>query len=136
MGHFTRTHNAVSRHGSSKTYVKGRNLASVDLLSDLSSRLDSIVRNAVAQTEALATEELRAEARLNPVWESLADSLYVQYNGESFDYVSTSPLASDIEFGTPDQPPVSLLRRQASSKSDQNKRLMNSFIKKGANIAD
>lgn len=97
-------------------------------------KLDQIISEAVAEVERRATEELRSEANLHPFWKEHADTLHVKFDGDIFDYQTSSQEAMDLEIGGPDRSPSSLLRSQANSKGEQNKIMLSRLIEKGLNI--
>ena len=131
---FSRLHNALNNPGSSRPMVSQGGLGSVSQVMDRFDKLDQIISEAVAEVERRATEELRSEANLHPFWKEHADTLHVKFDGDIFDYQTSSQEAMDLEFGGPERNPSSLLRSQTSSKGAQNKMMLSRLIEKGLHL--
>ena len=131
---FSRLHNALMNPGSNKSMVSKGGLGSVTQVMDRFDKLDQIISEAVSEVERRATEELRSEANLHPFWKEHADTLHVKFDGDIFDYQTSSQEAMDLELGGPERDPSSLLRSQANSKGAQNKIMLSRLIEKGLQI--
>lgn len=126
---------ANSARGSSVTYFKGESLNVIESLDGFVEDFDDVMDDVLQSVTDQVRDELREVARQDVQWREYADMIDVVYeDGElHFLFVDDDPAridaAMELEYGGPDVPVNSLLRKYgASHESEHQEMLMGELV--------
>ena len=110
---------SIDAVGSSDSFLSGR-FGIIDLAEDLVDNYVSDVVGHIEQARSNSENSIRSQASNLPGWDEIANTINVTVQSGDIEVTSTAPLdvVNDLEYGTPDQAPIPLLRMSALSAKE------------------